>query len=453
MSTDTQTNLDGRSPATLEKDIDRTRREMDNTIDRLGEKLSPRNLLDNVLDAFRGDDSSSTGQNVARSLQNAGVSVRRTVKEHPIPVMLTAAGAIWWLFDYASDDQRSSLGDTGGDEPDAVPAWEDGYRWESSSFGSEKEWTTRAERILDDLRRRTKDSSTSSSEHLRGVAAGTLGVSGYNRSDLGNHRSRGSSSTHPNWNSLRSLDSVASDYESSDDDATVSEKASATWESIKETMADTKRSSRDKLRAISQSITDYATQTGTAAKAWGASAAATASDWSQTARTRSTEAARYAGDRSQVAGQKIKQGTEVATQKVRQTADEYPLAAAAACYGIGLAAGLLLPSTRYEDELMGEASDEVTDTAKAKAEDALEHGKEVAAETASAAMVEAERQGLTPDRIGKKAQEAVSKAAEAGRNAAAEAKQSVDETVSSIGNVAETGKQTAKKEATKASRA
>ena len=53
-------------------------------------------------------------------------------------------------------------------------------------------------------------------------------------------------------------------------------------------------------------------------------------------------------------------------------------------------AGLLLPSTRIEDEQMGEMSDRVVDAAKETATDALESGKQVARDAADSAMEQGE---------------------------------------------------------------
>ena len=55
---------------------------------------------------------------------------------------------------------------------------------------------------------------------------------------------------------------------------------------------------------------------------------------------------------------------------------------------VGLMAGLLLPSTRIEDERMGEISDRVVDAAKETATDALESSKQVVRDAAGSAMEE-----------------------------------------------------------------
>jgi gas vesicle protein len=59
----------------------------------------------------------------------------------------------------------------------------------------------------------------------------------------------------------------------------------------------------------------------------------------------------------------------------------------------GLLVGLLIPSTRVEDERLGEMADQVKDTVKETGSEALERGKQVAQDAASAASDSASQQG------------------------------------------------------------
>ncbi len=64
---------------------------------------------------------------------------------------------------------------------------------------------------------------------------------------------------------------------------------------------------------------------------------------------------------------------------------ENPLGLALGAVGVGLLAGLLVPSTRIEDEKLGPVADDVKDKVRETGEEALEHGKQVAQEAAGAA--------------------------------------------------------------------
>jgi gas vesicle protein len=82
-------------------------------------------------------------------------------------------------------------------------------------------------------------------------------------------------------------------------------------------------------------------------------------------------------DREQVAQQ---------ARKAKGLAQENPLGFAIGSIAVGFVAGLLIPSSRVEDEKLGPMSDQVTEKAKQTGQEALEHGKEVARETAQQAQ-------------------------------------------------------------------
>jgi hypothetical protein len=72
---------------------------------------------------------------------------------------------------------------------------------------------------------------------------------------------------------------------------------------------------------------------------------------------------------------------------------ENPLGLAIGAAAVGFLAGLLLPSTRVEDEKLGEASDEVIGRVKETGQEALERGKQVAQETLDSAKETAKESG------------------------------------------------------------
>jgi hypothetical protein len=71
--------------------------------------------------------------------------------------------------------------------------------------------------------------------------------------------------------------------------------------------------------------------------------------------------------------------------RVKDTAARNPLGLVVGAVALGFVAGLLIPSTRVENERMGEMSDRVVDAAKETASDAVERGKQVAEEAAETA--------------------------------------------------------------------
>ena len=69
---------------------------------------------------------------------------------------------------------------------------------------------------------------------------------------------------------------------------------------------------------------------------------------------------------------------------VKDTAERNPLGLAIGGAAVGFLAGILLPSTRVENEQMGDISDRVVDAAKDTAGEAVERGREVASAAADA---------------------------------------------------------------------
>src|SRR6185369_6312536 len=74
-------------------------------------------------------------------------------------------------------------------------------------------------------------------------------------------------------------------------------------------------------------------------------------------------------------------------------AQENPLGLAVGAVAVGFLAGMLIPSTRVEDEKLGPMADQVKDQVKQTGQEALEHGKAVASEAAAAAKDTAQEQG------------------------------------------------------------
>ena len=88
-------------------------------------------------------------------------------------------------------------------------------------------------------------------------------------------------------------------------------------------------------------------------------------------------------------GGEVKQGAQQAVS----VAQENPLGLAIGAVAAGFIAGMLIPSTRVEDEKMGEMSDQVIDQVKETASEAVDRGKQVATEVAQSAQETAKESG------------------------------------------------------------
>jgi gas vesicle protein len=89
-------------------------------------------------------------------------------------------------------------------------------------------------------------------------------------------------------------------------------------------------------------------------------------------------------------------GREDVKQGARQAvslAQENPIGLAVGSIAVGFLAGMLIPSTRVEDEKLGEVSDQVTEKVKETVQEAGERGKQVAQEAAQSAKETAQESG------------------------------------------------------------
>jgi len=89
----------------------------------------------------------------------------------------------------------------------------------------------------------------------------------------------------------------------------------------------------------------------------------------------------------------------------------------AAALAAGAVAAMLLPSSRWEDQLFGKAADRANDRISQATGGLLGQGKDLVSrafnQAASTATREAEREGLTPDRLGRKVKRVVSQVRQA----------------------------------------
>lgn len=80
-------------------------------------------------------------------------------------------------------------------------------------------------------------------------------------------------------------------------------------------------------------------------------------------------------------------------RSMRETAERNPLGLAVGGAAVGFIAGLLLPSTRVEDERLGELATKVKETATEAGQEALDRGKDVAQSAMDTAREEGKQQG------------------------------------------------------------
>ena len=88
---------DGRSTSQIESDIRRTRDQLDETIDRLTDRLSPRSLINDFLMWFESSGAQQAGGESGVWLKRGYRSVTQLIKENPVPTLFIGAGITWMI--------------------------------------------------------------------------------------------------------------------------------------------------------------------------------------------------------------------------------------------------------------------------------------------------------------------------------------------------------------------
>jgi hypothetical protein len=143
-----------------------------------------------------------------------------------------------------------------------------------------------------------------------------------------------------------------------------------------------------------------------------------------TARSGARAVGRGARGEARALGRSAQTGFDRGRDAAGRNWQDHPLLLCAAALAAGVAVGLMLPPTDAEDNLMGETSDRLTGRANKAARDLWGQGRDVAGrairEAVDTTTREIEKEGLSPDRLGKKVRRVASQVREAVANAVQE---------------------------------
>jgi ElaB/YqjD/DUF883 family membrane-anchored ribosome-binding protein len=271
-------NYENKSPEQIQRDIERTRAEMGNTLDTIRQKLSPGQMLDEALDYLKGSGLSQFSSNLGE-----------TVQRNPIPVSLIGVGIAW----LAMAGSRPSYAST--------------------------TWTT------------TGRTHSRIGEVAGSAAARTGQVMQGARVRAGETRER---------------------------------------------LGDMAHNAQERVGE---------------------------------ARERLGEMAYNARHQVGEAADRVRQQTQYQAARARDTyyylRNEQPLILGILGLAVGAVLGAGLPSTRQEDELLGEIRDEYVHRAKETGEEYLEQGKRLVTAAGEAATEQARKEGLTPEGQGQQARD------------------------------------------------
>lgn len=356
----------------LREDIANTRRDMDETIDELGERLRPRHILDEVLDwwySSRTSAKQAAASSLSDSLQGIGSATADQIRRHPVPSLLVGAAVAWLMF--GEDDRRGRRSRRHLRHTELNPDVEAGiYSGSIVDARTGEPYDEEAYEDLEALDSGDVYSETGEGESRMGAAASRAAegarTAASRAKDLGRRAAHGASSAAHR----------------------AGEMAGAAREGFSSAAEGVSRAAR-RVASGSRRATE---RTG----GWAGDVRERAGHWAGDVRQRASHGGRAVGRGAQ-------QGYATAVERFTEASEDYPLGVGAGFFALGLLSGLLLPATRREDRMLGQMSDEVKHRAKEAGEELLERGQDIAGATMAAAKEEAEAQGLTPGQIAEKA--------------------------------------------------
>lgn len=316
-----------RSSEEIRAEIERTRADMDQTVEQIGYRLSPGQIVDQMWDRVRAGD--------------AAHSVMDVVRDHPVPSMLMGLGLSWLMYEKTSTSDGERLRRKYGDIGPGTYAPAEGrvgpYRGEDFDF-------------------QTDDGS---------------GVADRARSAVSSVRDGASTAAHA-----------------------VGDAASSARESVSDAASSVRESVSGARERMGGKVDDL--------------------------RTRAGEARGRAGERLGQARARASERASDLSHRARDTAsrtyDEQPLALGALAFGLGLASGLAVPSTAFEDRAVGERADRLKEEARRTGSEAVEGVRRVATEAQHAARDAISREGVVEE-LKDKARMVAQEAKQAARDA------------------------------------
>jgi len=337
------TSYEKATSAEIKADIDQTRERMDQTLEQLGERLHPRHLLEDVLDYFKSADPKS-GQRIKQAAGKAGRVLVHQIQQHPLPCLLVGAGVTWMAVQKKNKYFPPDYSEPG----------------EYVSMG----------------------------DAMEAGAAEMAGSPAYTEIEYAEY-------------DIEPMEtSGLEDVEDLDDQDRETSKG------IMETAKEKGRQMKEKLAAGAE-----------AARQKAAGAAASISETAHHMKEGTVRRARYvretAADRTQRLRERTRQmGSQITHKasdayhytedKFYEVTDHYPLAAGLGFLALGLIAGLALPRTRKEDEMMGETADELRARARETGQELLDRGQRAARAAVETAKQEAQAQGFTAENLSSK---------------------------------------------------
>ncbi len=352
---------DHRSPKDIEREIERERAGLTDTLDNLQERFSIDGIVRQIGDQFREHGG------------DIGASVSRSVRDNPMALALTGIGLAWMIFGNRNGDDR----DNGHDSTRRL----------SRRSRSSRDYCDPSRHDAD---ARSHDSYDSRPGRARGIA-GPGNTPAWAQDGHDGHDRDGYDRAHATHDASRnrfSADLGAASDRASGMGSTVSDKASRAADAVSGAASDAADRARDAGASVAagmRGVRDRASD-----------AASQAADRAADLRARLSEGTETLGEQARerviAARQRALEVRDAASGYARQGRDravdlfeEQPLITGALALAVGAAIGAAIPRTRAEDSYFGEQSDDLFH----EAERIFAEEREKVSKVAHAAMDEA----------------------------------------------------------------
>ncbi len=319
----------------LRREVAQTRQDMSETVSALEQKLSPRQVANELLESFRTSDLSHN-------------KLIQVIRRNPLPASLTAAGLTWLIAKAFSEEKPHG----GPEEHYPVGTYPTGREVMPEMGETSAEW------------QRTRPARYQSGEVLEYETGG---------------------------GEASKIDKAKSKLH------TARERAHERAEDISGQAKGRMHDARERLSDMTEHAKDRAEHLVDRTRAKAHHLRDQAGDAMDRTRAGAHSLGDRISDRASDARHQAQAGAAKAREGFMDALEEHPLALGAAAIGAGLLIGLLTPPTRREDRLMGEARDRVVDDVKDTGRDIAGRGEAVAEAAIEAAQQEAHEQNLTGD--------------------------------------------------------
>ncbi|MCQ0091290.1 DUF3618 domain-containing protein [Roseovarius sp. M141] len=345
---------DTRSPEEIERDIERERAGLTDTLDDLQDRFSVEHVARQVSDQFR-----EHGGDIGRSVSEA-------VKRNPVALALTGVGLAWLMM---------------GDKSGGRDRYDRDRRFGGSGYDDDRH-------DHDHVGRTDQRSPAASAPQGRTMGSQPADISkSYYSGRYGSHEYTPSWARTTGDDDRQGVGSKVRDAASGAGDS-VSGAASSAAETARNagsTVADTAKGAADAVADAGKSVADSAQNIASSASERAAALrerlAEGTENLTEEARNRVIAARESAIEARDAAASYARQGRDRATDIF----EEQPLIAGALAVALGAALGAALPRSRVEDQYLGETSDQLMD----EAERIFEEEKQKLGKVAKAATDEA----------------------------------------------------------------